>query len=195
MAKKLILASASPRRSELLTMAGYSFSVIPSNADEVSGGLDPKELVRQNALVKAREVFSRCQDSVVLGADTIVCFDGKILGKPTDEEDAFKMLKSLSKSRHSVLTGFAVISENGEESGVCETFVKFKELSDSEILDYIATSEPLDKAGAYGIQERASLFADFVEGDFFNIIGLPVGKIYPVLKKNDVFPSWMRSFN
>lgn len=191
MSKKLVLASASPRRSELLTLAGYSFTVVPSTADEICGGLDPKELVRRNALEKAREVFSRCENDVVLGADTVVCFGEKILGKPIDESDAFKMLKGLSNSRHSVLTGFAVISKDGEQSGVCETIVHFKELSDDEINDYIQTREPMDKAGAYGIQERASLFAENIEGDFFNIIGLPVGKIYPILADFGVLPTWM----
>lgn len=191
MEKKLILASASPRRKEILNTAGYVYEVIPSNATELTHGENPCELVRENALAKARDVFLRCnENAIVIGADTIVCLNGRILGKPKDERDAFLMLKELSGSVHEVITGYAVIGEEGEESGFCVTEVYFRTLSDSEINAYIKTNEPLDKAGAYGIQERACVFAEGFKGDFFNIIGLPIAPLYSVLKKFGISPDW-----
>lgn len=192
MAKKLILASASPRRSEILDTAGYSYEIIPSNADEVMEGECPYSIAELNALAKAREVFERLNDGniVVLGADTVVSVNGQVLGKPTDENDAFLMLRSLSGSTHEVISGFAVVGCDDFDSGFCVTKVKFRDLTDAEILDYVATGEPMDKAGAYGIQERACLFAESFEGDFFNIIGLPVEKLYLPLKKQGILPEW-----
>ena len=193
MSKKLILASASPRRKEILNTAGYSYEIITSNAFEATDGLKAEELVIQNALAKALEVYSRVgKDDVVLGADTVVCLNGKILGKPESEKDAFAMLKSLSNSNHEVLTGYAVVGKQGKEYGVCTTRVKFKALTDDEIWAYIKTNEPMDKAGAYGIQERACIFAESFEGDFFNIIGLPIARIYPLLSKFAILPDWQR---
>ncbi|MBQ9847519.1 MAG: septum formation protein Maf [Clostridia bacterium] len=190
MKKTLILASASPRRREILALAGYDFKVLPSNAEEKSGGLSASGLVVANALAKARDIFAQNVDSVVLGADTVVALGDEILGKPKNENEAKAMLGRLSGSRHSVLTGFAVISEKGELSGYCETEVKFRRLSQEEIDAYVATGEPLDKAGSYGIQEKGCLLAESVSGDFFNIIGLPVAKIYPLLAENGVLPEW-----
>ncbi len=195
MPKKLILASASPRRSEILDTAGYSYSVVPSHANEIMEGECAYSIAELNALAKAQEVFNRINDKncVVLGADTVVLVDGKILGKPESVDDAFSMLKALSGSTHEVITGFAVVSEkNLEDSSFCITRVKFRTLSDEEILTYIATNEPMDKAGAYGIQERACLFAESFEGDFFNIIGLPIEKLYLSLKKHGILPDWQK---
>ncbi len=195
MAKKLILASASPRRREILDTAGYVYEVIPSDSEEISGGIAPEELVRLNALAKAKEVYSRSNpDSVVIGADTVVCLNGEVLGKPNGEKQAFEMLKRLSNSSHEVMTGYAVVTAEGEESGVCSTSVHFRTMTDDEIYAYIATGEPLDKAGAYGIQERACLFAESFEGDYFNIIGLPVAKLCPMLKKHGIIPAWQKLF-
>ena len=195
MAKILILASASPRRSEILDTAGYSYKVLPSDADELKGGVAPQELVRLNALEKAREVSKRCDsESVVLGADTVVCLGETILGKPEDKKEAFDMLKSLSGSTHCVMTGYAVVCGSAEKSGVCSTEVKFRTLSDEEINAYIETKEPMDKAGAYGIQERACLFAESFTGDYFNIIGLPIAEIYPILRNFGIFPDWQNLF-
>ncbi len=192
MNKKLILASASPRRRELLTLAGYDHEVVPSCAEEITDGSSAADLVRINALLKAREVFARSgSESVILGADTVVCLGDKILGKPDGEQGAREMLKNLSGSVHEVLTGFAVVSGLGESSGVCETKVFFKELTDSEIDSYIATNECYDKAGAYAIQERACLFVDRVEGDFFNVIGLPVRQVYAFLNEHGIKPNWI----
>lgn len=193
MAKKLVLASASPRRREILDTAGYKYDIVPSDADELTGGYAPGELVRINALAKAREVSARVgADSTVLGADTVVCLENAVLGKPKNEKDAFDMLKRLSGSRHYVLTGYAVVENGREESGVCSTEVKFRVLTDEEILSYIATNEPMDKAGAYAIQERACLFAESFTGDFFNIIGLPIAEISPILKAFGIFPEWQK---
>lgn len=192
MDKKLILASASPRRRELMDIAGYEYEVIASDAQELCGGMQASELVRENALAKAREVFARTSaEGVVVGADTVVCLGGDILGKPKNALDAKEMLARLSGSAHEVLTGYAVICADGEKAGVCETRVHFKALSPAEIDAYVATGEPLDKAGAYGIQERAGLFVDRIEGDYFNVIGLPVEKLYPLLAECGIFPKWM----
>ena len=193
MAKKLILASASPRRREIFDTAGYSYEVIPSNADEFKDGYPPFELVRLNALAKAREVYSKVDsDSVVIGADTVVCFEDRILGKPSDERDAFEMLKLLSGKVHYVVTGYAVVGESGEKSGAVSTEVKFNDLTDEEINAYIATNEPMDKAGSYAVQERACLFVESFGGDYFNIIGLPIAPLYPILKDFSILPDWQR---
>ena len=194
MAKKLILASASPRRKEILDTAGYSYTVVPSCADEVMQGECAYSLAELNALAKAREVFERLnsKDIVVIGADTVVSVDGQVLGKPTDENDAFSMLSRLSGSTHEVITGFAVVGADDFDSGFCVTKVQFRELSDREIRDYIATGEPMDKAGAYGVQERACLFVSSFTGDFFNIIGLPIEKLYIPLKEQGILPDWQK---
>ncbi len=194
MSKKLILASASPRRKEILSTAGYRFEAMISYADEASGGLPAEELVAENAKLKALEILNRegNEDSVVLGADTVVCLNGKILGKPTDEADAFAMLKSLSSSIHEVLTGYCVADSESVIVGYCTSEVKFKPLSDGEINAYIATKEPLDKAGAYGIQERAGIFVEWIKGDYFNIMGLPISAVSGELKKKGIFPEWLK---
>ena len=190
MDKKLILASASPRRREILDIAGYKYEAIVSNAEEITSG-DPYELARENALAKALEVFERVgNDSVVVGADTVVCLDGEVLGKPKDEREAFLMLSKLSGSGHEVVSGYAVVSAEGAKSDYCVTYVRFRELTDDEINAYISTKEPMDKAGAYGIQERACIFAESVVGDFFNIIGLPIAPLYPLLKDFGISPQW-----
>lgn len=194
MKKELILASASPRRKELLEVAGYEFKIISSNASELTDGIPAHELARLNALAKAEDIYSSNKNSVVIGADTVVCHNDEILGKPKDKEDAFRMLKSLSGSLHSVITGYAIVSENGIESGHCETFVKFCNLTDEEIRAYIETNEPMDKAGAYGIQEYASLFVEHINGDYFNVMGLPVQGLYHMLKKQHIFPKWQKHF-
>lgn len=190
---KLILASGSPRRREILSIAGYDYEVVPSAAEEITGGFCGADLAKMNASAKAKEVFSRLGggDIVVLGADTVVCLGGEILGKPKDASDAKRMLRKLSGSSHSVITGYSVIGKECEKSGYCETLVKFREITEAEIDSYTATGEPLDKAGAYGIQERGGLFAKAVEGDFFNIIGLPAAAIYPVLAEFGITPEWV----
>ncbi len=192
MNKTLILASQSPRRREILDIAGYKYTVMPSNADEMQFCESPSRLAEENAYGKAKEVFDRLNDEncVVLGSDTVVAIDNQILGKPKDEQDAFNMLESLSGNIHHVISGFAIIGKDFEEKGFCISEVKFKRLSHEDILAYIATGEPMDKAGAYGIQEKASLFVEYIKGDFFNIVGLPISSIEPYLKKAGILPAW-----
>ncbi|MBR5279004.1 MAG: septum formation protein Maf [Clostridia bacterium] len=192
MEKFLVLASASPRRSEILLSAGYEFNIITSAATEITEGAGAI-IAAENAKAKALAVYSQQpENAVVLGADTVVCLNDKVLGKPKSREDAFNMLVSLSDSNHSVITGYAVASKNGVKTGYCETFVKFRPLTDEEINDYVATGECDDKAGAYGIQERASLFVEAINGDYFNIMGLPVAEIYPILKSEGIYPKWQK---
>ena len=192
MEKFLVLASASPRRSEILLSAGYEFNIITSAATEITNGAGAI-IATENAKAKALAVYSQQpENAVVLGADTVVCLNDKVLGKPKSREDAFNMLVSLSNSNHSVITGYAVASKNGVKTGYCETFVKFRPLTDEEINDYVATGECDDKAGAYGIQERASLFVESINGDYFNIMGLPVAEIYPILKSAGIYPKWQK---
>lgn len=192
MEKFLVLASASPRRSEILLSAGYEFNIITSAATEITEGAGAI-IAAENAKAKALAVYSQQpENAVVLGADTVVCLDNKVLGKPKSREDAFNMLASLSNSNHSVITGYAVASKEGIKTGYCETFVKFRPLTNEEINDYVATGECDDKAGAYGIQERASLFVEAINGDYFNIMGLPVAEIYPILKSAGIYPKWQK---
>ncbi len=193
MGKRLVLASASPRRSEIMTVAGYRFDVIPSRASEISEGMSPAEIAKVNAFNKAKDTFLGVGgDIVVVGADTVVAVDGKILGKPKDDEDAFQMLKSLSGRIHHVITGYAVVSGNFEESGYCVTEVTFRNISADEICAYIATNEHIDKAGAYAIQEKGSLFVKAIKGDFFNVVGLPVSELSEILQKVGVYPDWQK---
>jgi septum formation protein len=196
MKKRLVLASASPRRKEILELAGYDFEIRPSGADEISKGCDPCEVARLNALAKAKEVFAALGGKAcVLGADTIVTKDGAVLGKPVSEEDAFQMLSLLSGSSHQVVTGFAVVSDLGEDSGFTSTDVVFRHLSTQEICQYIATKEPMDKAGSYGIQEKGCLLVEYIKGDFFNVVGLPVADLAPLLEKHGISPNWKKEIN
>lgn len=176
----IILASASPRRRELLHQMGLQgFQVIPAiGEEEVDPSLAPKELVQQLALHKAAEVAEKAQkDDIIIGADTIVVLDGKILGKPGNSATAFHMLSSLSSRRHMVYTGVAVLQGDRQMVSVEATQVRFCHLTEREILDYIATGEPMDKAGAYGIQGRGALLVDSIQGDFYNVVGLPICRL------------------
>ena len=176
---ELILASGSPRRKELLETAGLDFKVIVADVDEkIPDGATPREAVKALALQKAQAVAKDYEQSIVIGADTVVVCDGEILGKPKDEDDAFNMLRSLSGCTHTVCTGVALI--NGTEiRNFCEvTEVEFYNLSDEEIKVYIKTGEPMDKAGAYGIQGKGCVLVKQIVGDYFNVVGLPVSKVY-----------------
>lgn len=186
---EIILASGSPRRKELMRILGVEFSVRIGCADEtVEYGLPPFFVAEQLSLLKASSVASAVKaegkDAIVIGADTIVVSDNTILTKPKDEDDAKKILFSLSGRWHSVLTGVTVMNTKNakSESFFVETKVHFIELSDEMINAYVKTGEPLDKAGAYGIQGRGALFADKISGDYFNVVGLPVCKLAQVLK-------------
>ncbi|MEZ3421396.1 MAG: Maf family protein [Eubacterium sp.] len=177
----LILASKSPRRKELLGFITNDFIVVSEEIDETV----PEDMTPENAVLylsrKKAELFQNSED-VVIGADTIVVLNGKILGKPADEEEAFSMLKSLSGKEHSVLTGVTLISPSGKKSFYKETKVKFFELSDGEISNYIKTGECMDKAGAYGIQGFGSLLVEKIDGDYFNVVGLPVSALFRELQ-------------
>lgn len=173
-----ILASASPRRKELLEQCGYNFEIIPSECEEsVPEGLSPKDIVEGLAYQKALDVYSMHPDRIVLGADTVVCFDGEILGKPKDEKDAKRMLKMLSGQTHEVRTGFALLGKGVEFVSSEAAMVTFFHLTDEQIDNYIKTGEPMDKAGAYGIQGKGAVLVRSVLGDYFNVVGLPVANV------------------
>lgn len=179
----IILASASPRRSELMTLAGFRFDVICADIDEiVPEKAMPQEVVMSLALQKAQAVAKDHRKSAVVGSDTVVALDGKILGKPRSEKEAAEMLRSLSGRIHKVFTGVAIVCGEKVTSFFEETEVEFYTLTDQEILDYVATGEPMDKAGAYGIQGRGAVLVKRINGDYFNVMGLPISKVYRELK-------------
>lgn len=187
--KKIILGSQSPRRKELLENAGIEFEILTANGEEiVDDKLTFPEIVRSLAIQKNCQVADnpKCpDDAIVITADTMVVCNDCIMGKPVDDNDARRMLNMLSGNTHFVLTGYCILDkETGKEvSGYVETEVKFRHLDIDEIDRYIATGEPKDKAGAYGIQLRASMFVEEIKGDYFNIVGLPVERICKLLKE------------
>ena len=180
---KIILASNSPRRKELLAAHNIDFVVKPSNVDEV---IDTKLSVYENVMnlakIKGLDVYNKNPDEIVLAADTIVVYDNEILGKPIDEMDAFRMLRLLSGKTHEVITGVAVISKEKELLNYEVSKVTFKKITEEEILDYIKTREPMDKAGSYAIQGIGSKFVESYEGEFDNIVGLPMKLVKKMLK-------------
>ena len=192
----LILASASPRRQELLRNAGIPFTAQPADIDEMPLAREsPRDCAERLAREKALAVFKKRPQNYVLGADTIVVVDDAILGKPRDADDAARMLRMLSGRAHAVVTGVCLIgpaasqaerpgAENRELKTVSETTtVTMCELSDDEIHDYVATGEPMDKAGAYAIQGIASRWIPRIEGDYSNVVGLPVALVYRMLRE------------
>jgi len=184
--KKFVLGSSSPRRAELLRKAGISFEVVvPENINEEQISADPVSHVLELSRKKAENVAKKVRDSIILGADTIVVLDGEILGKPKDSDEAFKMLKKLSGMEHKVYTGISLVDKDKGRvlSGYQLTKVKFNQLKDKEIKDYIDTGEPLDKAGAYGIQGMGNFLVEKIEGDLDNVIGLPLRKLEELLIK------------
>lgn len=182
-AVRLVLASASPRRVELLAAAGFAFEIRPAEIDEtVEPGEDAVAYVRRLAWKKATAV-RREPGSFVLAADTTVTVDEAILGKPADAEDARRMLKMLAGRTHAVLTGVTVIGDAGDHTSVATTRVRFLPLTEGEIDWYVASGEPFDRAGAYAIQGRASRFVDWIEGSYSNVVGLPVSLVYRVMRE------------
>ena len=186
----IVLASSSPRRRELLSHFSVPFLVDPAaGPEDPPAGAGPEETVLTLAAAKADEVAARRPDCVVIGADTVVELDGTILGKPADRDDAFRMLRALSGREHRVYTGIAVMRGDERLCGAEMTRVFFREMTDREINAYIDSGEPMDKAGAYGIQGKAALFVEAIEGDYYNVVGLPLcrlgrmlaGKGVPVL--------------
>lgn len=171
----IVLASASPRRRELLTSLGLEFDIQPAQGPENTPDCgDAGEAVRAIALGKARAVAAQRPGDLVVAADTVVELGGVILGKPADEAEARAMLRALSGRTHRVYTGVAVIAQGRESVRDEQTRVRFRALSDREIAAYTATGEPMDKAGAYAVQGRAALFIEGIEGDYFNVVGLPL---------------------
>ena len=171
---EIILASASPRRRELLKYIVPEFRVVPADIDEtVPADIPPEKSAEFLAVKKARHVSSENPDSIIIGSDTVVIIDGEILGKPRDPSDAERMLRKLSGKTHSVITGVCLSCGELTDSFSCKTAVKFFDLTDEEIRSYVDSGEPADKAGAYGIQGKGCLLAESIEGDFFNVVGLP----------------------
>ena len=187
---KLILASGSPRRAEILTSVGWEFTKDSADIDETEReGESPEDYVQRLAREKAEAVARKYENALVLGADTTVVIHHKIIGKPVDLEDAKRMLKMLSGHWHEVLTGVALVQISDfkfqiSNIGMQRTRVKFAEMSDEEIEFLAENGEPLDKAGAYAVQAQAALFIEGIEGDYWNVVGLPVSLVYEMVKKN-----------
>ena len=182
----IILASGSPRRFEILQNAGLTFQVLTSQAEEDNTiQLDPAELTVYHAKNKGREIAAQHPDALVISADTIVVCEDEIMGKPFNEEDAYRMLRTLSGKTHQVITGFGVRLEKYGKSvyDAVQTDVTFRTLAEEEILAYIDTAEPFDKAGAYAIQGQGSILIEKINGCFFNVVGFPLSRFYIMLDK------------
>lgn len=197
MKRKIILASASPRRRELLTQIGFDFTVMPSDVEENPASTLPQDIVIELSKEKARDVWEKTENSnlgegdstdyLVISADTVVAIDGEILGKPEDEADAARMLELLSGKEHQVYTGVTLvwIDEEGKQKEysfyVCTNVVMYR-MSRAQILTYVQSGEPMDKAGAYGVQGKAAAFIKAIRGEYSNVVGLPVGRLYQEMK-------------
>ena len=181
---EIILASKSPRRREILEHMGLKVKVIDSKTDESSVFLsEPGELTERLSLIKAGAVLSEAgENSLIVASDTVVCAKGRILGKPRDRDNALDMLRLLSGATHSVVSGLAVIYNGHAVTAHETTLVKFRELTMKEIERYVDSGDPFDKAGGYGIQDSASVFIERIEGDYFNVVGLPVCRLFSVMR-------------
>lgn len=198
---KIILASGSPRRKELLSQIGIEYDVVVSNIEEYTDETGPDKIVEALSRQKALATAEGCDNAqkepataegcdgtrIILGADTVVSVDGIILGKPSSKEDAYRMLKLISGRNHEVYTGVTLVKKSGEDRKIItfseKTLVYVKEMTDEEIWNYIESGEPMDKAGAYGIQGRFAAFVEGIDGDYNNIVGLPVSRVYDMLKR------------
>jgi len=186
MPKRVVLASASPRRTGLLKNIIRDFEVVPSGIDESSVQADtPEDLAVRTALAKATAIARRMPDAVVIGADTIVVLGERILGKPKDEKEAIRMLEALSGKTHRVITGLAVIDPAKKQPRTAHetTNVKMRKVSEKDIVDYVKSGKPLDKAGSYGIQEIEGAFIENIDGDYNNVVGLPLEKVRELLSR------------
>ena len=184
----IILGSGSPRRKEILSQVGIPYTVMVSQVEEVITKTKPDQVVMELAEQKGMDVASRVTDGLIIGADTVVAVDNKILGKPKDEEQASNMLNELSGCTHSVFTGVCIILKKDDQivdkSSFCEeTKVTMYPLTREEIKDYIEGGEPMDKAGAYGIQGEAGMFIEKIDGDYYNVVGLPIGRLIREIKR------------
>lgn len=188
--KRMILASASPRRRELLAQAGYEFEIQVSHKEEVYTSTEPDEIVKELALLKAKDIAEQneAKNVIVIGADTVVAHKGAILGKPQSKEDAFQMIKSYQGDKHQVYTGVAILDYDAEGNETIinhavKTDVYVNLMTDEEIWNYIESDNVMDKAGSYGIQSGFAIHIEKIEGDYFNVVGLPISFIYKELKK------------
>lgn len=191
--KKIILASASPRRRELMEQAGYEFEIQVSHKEETYVSETPAEIVKELALLKAKDIAEQNvqQDLIVIGADTVVAYEGQILGKPKSREDAFAMIQSFQGDKHQVYTGVAILhyGADGHEEIInhaVKTDVYVNRMTEEEIWNYIASDNVMDKAGSYGIQSGFAIHIEKIEGDYFNVVGLPISYIYSELKQFNV---------
>lgn len=181
--KKLILASTSKRRQELLKLIDYPFDVIAPSDDEILDlNASPTEQLLKLAQKKAEEVFDKHPDAIVIGSDTSIIFENDILGKPHSIDHAFEMLKKLQGKKHEVITTVAMISKEKKRIFKKSAFITFYPMSDYEIREYVKTKEPLDKAGSYGIQGKAAIYIENMEGDYYTVMGLPIAAVYQSLK-------------
>jgi septum formation protein len=179
-----ILASASPRRKEILERVGFSFRICATDVDEIiNTNLPLEEAVKEIALKKALAIKHFKEDDIIISADTIVVLDGEVFVKPKDKNEAKEILLKLSGKTHQVFTGFALVGKGKQISECVITEVTFHQLSEKDIEEYISTGEPFDKAGAYGIQEKGCLLVKEIRGDYFNVIGLPVSRVNQILKQ------------
>ena len=188
--KKIILASASPRRRELLAQAGYEFEIQVSHKEEIYISETPDEIVKELALLKAKDIAEQnnAKNTIVIGADTVVAHKGAILGKPKSKDDAFDMIKGFQGDKHQVYTGVAILDYDvdGNETIVnhaVKTDVYVNSMTDEEIWNYIESDNVMDKAGSYGIQSGFAVYIEKIEGDYFNVVGLPISYIYEQLKQ------------
>ena len=194
--REIILASQSPRRQELLKNIGVKFEIIKSDFCENISGIDdkPEKIAQQLAYGKAKDVSDKLDEGIILGADTIVVFDGEIYGKPKDEEDAVRMLNNLSGKTHQVITGVALIDKKNDKTVVGHetTSVTFNKLTQDEIKAYIKSGDYIGKAGGYGIQNKGAILINKIEGCYFNVVGLPINKVYQMLKELNeyVYKHW-----
>jgi len=187
--KPIVLASSSPRRKELLEKIGLAFTVDPAEEEESPNPqLSPQELAKSLSLQKARAAAARNPTSIVIAADTFGVLDGRLLGKPAGKQQAREMLGMMRGRRHTVITGFTVMDASSGSSitETVETGVYFRKLTEAEINAYVCSGEPLDKAGAYAIQGLGALLVDKIEGDYYNVVGLPLAALASVLKKFDI---------
>jgi len=191
--QRIILASQSPRRKKILEQVGLDFEVVVSDFDETKIKFkNPQEMVEKLSLEKAKLIAKKYPSAIVIGADTTVIFRKEIIGKPKSKQDAVRILKLLSDNTHEIVTGFTVIKESKSITEHVISKVKFKKLSEAEIKAYVATGEPMDKAGGYGIQEKGGLFIESIEGDYFNVVGLPIFAVAEALKQFgvDITKNW-----
>jgi septum formation protein len=182
--KQIILASKSPRRKSILEQVGLKFSIVVSDFDEETIKFKtPQEMVKKLSFEKAKIVAAKNPKAVIIGADTTVIFKKEIIGKPRSKSDAIRILNLLSGNVHEIVTGFTVMEGKKSITGHVSSKAKFKKLSDQEIKAYVATGEPMDKAGGYGIQDKGGLFIEEIEGDYFNVVGLPISAVAKALKE------------